>query len=109
MNHRCTLIAVPALAVCAVALTTTEAAAKVPEEIAQPGSVAPHDPPAWTHNHPQDRTDILGITAAAPERVVVSVDDGTAEALQASASALGGAGVAFGSLWLYRRRHPLAR
>lgn len=35
-------------------------------------------------------------------------DDNAAEALQASASALGGAAVAFGGMWLYRRRHVLA-
>jgi hypothetical protein len=35
-------------------------------------------------------------------------DDNAAEALQAGASALGGAGLAFGGLWLYRRRHAPA-
>jgi hypothetical protein len=35
-------------------------------------------------------------------------DDNGAEALQAGASALGGVGLAFGGMWLYRRRHVLA-
>ncbi|MFC5268122.1 hypothetical protein ACFPJ1_38925 [Kribbella qitaiheensis] len=32
-------------------------------------------------------------------------NDGGAEARQAGASALGGAGLAFAGMWLYRRRH----
>lgn len=108
MNHKCTILAVPALALSAVAFATTEAAAKVPEETAQPGSTVPRDPPVWEHNYPQDRTDIVGITEAPTVRVMIPVDDGTTEALQAGAAALGGAGLAFGSLWLYRRRRPLA-
>jgi hypothetical protein len=108
MNHKYTVIAVPALALGAVALATTEASAKVPEETGQLDSTAPRDPPIRNHNYPQDRTDILGTTEAATDRVIVPVDDGMTEALQAGASALGGAGLAFGSLWLYRRRHPLA-
>ena len=40
--------------------------------------------------------------------VEVPVDDTVAEVLQTTAGALGGAGVAIGTLWLYRRRYPLA-
>jgi len=108
MNHKCTVIAVPALALSAVALATTEASAKVPEETVHQDSTVPRDPPVRDHNYPKERTDIVGTTEAAPVRVMVPIDDGTTEALQAGAAALGGAGLAFGSLWLYRRRHPLA-
>jgi|1186.fasta_scaffold963017_2 hypothetical protein len=41
-------------------------------------------------------------------RVEVPVDDATTEALQTTAGALAGAGLALSGAWLYRRRHPLA-
>jgi hypothetical protein len=42
-----------------------------------------------------------------PPAVTVQVDDAKSEAVQAGAAALGGAGLAFAGLWLYRR-HQLA-
>jgi len=78
----CTAIAVSVLASGAVALSATNAAAKVP----------PEDPPG----------------PVTPTSISVPVDDALAEGLQAGASALGGAGVAVGGLWLYRRRRLLA-
>jgi hypothetical protein len=46
-------------------------------------------------------------TVETPLPPSLSDGDGT-EALQMGASALGGAGLAFGGLWLYRRRHVTA-
>jgi len=43
---------------------------------------------------------------AEPGRTI-AVDDTLAEALQATASAIGGAGIALSALWAYRRRHPI--
>ncbi|TCC37755.1 hypothetical protein [Kribbella speibonae] len=40
--------------------------------------------------------------------VEVPVDDSVAEGLQTAAGVLGGAGLAIGGLWMYRRRQPLA-
>lgn len=37
----------------------------------------------------------------------IEVDDNLAEARQAGASAIGGAGIALAALWAYRRRHPV--
>ncbi|TCO23284.1 hypothetical protein EV652_109109 [Kribbella steppae] len=37
----------------------------------------------------------------------IYVDDTVAEVLQATAGAIGGAGIALSTLWVYRRRHPI--
>lgn len=37
----------------------------------------------------------------------ITVDDNIGEALQAGASAIGGAGIALAAVWAYRRRHPV--
>jgi hypothetical protein len=89
MNHTSTTIAVSALAVAAAALGATNAAATQPAENGTlPATVVPHDPPPTS-------------------TIEVPVDDTTSEALQAAASALGGAGVALAGFWIYRRRQPL--
>jgi hypothetical protein len=90
MNRTRRIVAVVSVALGAAGLAATEASAQLPDDS---GSVAvtPHDP--------------------APIRTVhvnVPVDDHLSEAVQAGASALAGAGVALGGLWLYRRRQPLA-
>jgi hypothetical protein len=89
MNHARTAIAVSALALTAAALGATNAAATHPAENGPlPATVMPHDPPpAMT--------------------IEVPVDDTTAEGLQAGASALGGASIALGAVWIYRRRQQL--
>jgi hypothetical protein len=106
MNHRCAVIAVPALALGAFALTTAEASARVPAEDARHSATVPHDPPVPEYKYPEYKLGEPPMPATI--RVAVPVDDNVAEALQASATALGGAGLALGGVWLYRRRHPLA-
>jgi hypothetical protein len=86
MKHIRILIAVPALA-CGVALAgASQASAKYDPESGRAGQavVVVHDPGQS-----------------------IQVDDNVAEALQAGASALGGAGIALAALWAYRRRHPV--
>jgi hypothetical protein len=103
MNRRYSAIAVSALALSAAALTATEASARLDPD---PGSG--HTSPYTTQqcnypNHPVcEVVPVEGTFAPSPS------DDNKAEALQAGASALGGAGLAFGGIWLYRRRHALA-
>jgi hypothetical protein len=88
MNHTRTALAVAALALSAAAVGATNAAATHPAENGTlPVTVVPHDPPP---------------TAT----IEVPVDDITSEALQAGASALGGASIALGAVWIYRRRQP---
>jgi hypothetical protein len=98
MKRRHSAIAAAALALCVAGLTSTEASAQRPPE---PGSGyrAPE------YNYPEYELDM---PAAPIDRVQVPVDDTGAEVLQAAASGLGGAAVAFGALWLYRRRHATA-
>jgi hypothetical protein len=93
MNRKCSALAVAALAVSAIGFSTSNAAAKVPDDEtnAHPGAVVPYDPPAPT---------------TTTTTIRVPVDDELAEGLQSSASALGGAGLALGGLWFYRRRQP---
>jgi hypothetical protein len=97
MNHSCSIIAVPALAVAAVVLTSAEATAKVPPEDPKPAAVVPHDP--GPPNYPSYQ-----VPAQTSTNTKGSADDTTVEALQAGASAIGGAGIAIAGTWLYRRR-----
>ena len=88
MNHTRAAIAVAALALTAAALGATNATATHPAENGTlPVTVVPHDPPP-------------------PRTIEVPVDDATSEALQAGISALGGASIALGAVWIYRRRQP---
>jgi hypothetical protein len=109
MYYRRSVIAVPALALITLAIGASEASAGVPEEPVGTSAVVPHDPPVREHNYPkEEELGTVGSSEPATISVAVPVDDNAAEALQAGASALGGAGLVLGSLWLYRRRHPLA-
>jgi len=81
MNHKYSALALAALAMGTVALSTTEASAMLKD----PGS-GPAATPASAYDWP---------------------DESGSEGVQLGASALGGAGVAFGGMWLYRRRHLL--
>jgi hypothetical protein len=101
MNRRYAAVAMSALAFGAVALTSTEASARIPYEPG-PAAVAPHDPAPPNYPEYDPRYEVPRAPAATGQSVS---DDTVAEALQAGASALGGAGVALGGLWLYRRRH----
>lgn len=123
MNRRYSALALSALAMGAVALTTTEASA-----------IGSGHPSGWWVGYPGTEakssynysTDDLRDTTPVrpdpgppnyptydpryevPQGVTVSRDDNGVEVLQASASALGGAAVAFGAMWLYRRRQAPA-
>jgi hypothetical protein len=79
MNRKSKAIAITALAFGTIGATAAEASAQVK--------------PEPTYNQ-------------AP--VVEKIDDTTAEGIQAGASALAGASLAFGGLWVYRRRQHLA-
>ena len=123
MNRKYAALALSAVAMGAVVLTTTEASAsgRDPESDGASQS-APLTTPGWPDegagyprvdakgsepNYPNydPKYEVAPVQAATGQS---TSDDNAAEALQASASALGGAAVAFGGMWLYRRRHVLA-
>jgi hypothetical protein len=90
MNHKRSVIVVPALAAVVFTLTAAEATARViPEHTTESRSVMPHDPPAVPY---------------VDETITVTADDAAAEGVQAGAAALGGAGLALVGMWRYRRR-----
>jgi hypothetical protein len=107
MNSTRSAIAVLALAVGGAAFASGEAWARDPvKEEPPPAAVAPGDPgppsyPAYDSPAQQSSAQSSGTVAAS------SYQTGP-EIVQAGASALGGAGVACGVMWLYRRRHRLA-
>jgi hypothetical protein len=123
MNRRYSALALSAFALGAVVLTATEASAMTEDSGAGSRSQAvPNPSPDWPdegagypgsetrnseYNYPNHdpKYEVTPVQAATGQS---TSDDNAAEALQASASALGGAGVAFGGMWLYRRRHVLA-
>jgi hypothetical protein len=100
-------VAVAAPAAGVVMLPAVEASAKVPDdEGSRPAAVAPYDPappnfPEYDPRYELSRSTTSGSNAG-------STDDAGVEALQTGASALAGAGVACGVMWLYRRRHAPA-
>jgi hypothetical protein len=103
MNRTYSAIAVSALALGAAALTATEASAQL-----DPDSGSGYaTPDCWYANHPVCEVvpAVVPVEGALGESLS---DDNGAEALQAGVSALGGAGLAFGGLWLYRRRQVRA-
>jgi hypothetical protein len=104
MNHRCFIIAASALAVGVTTLGATQASARVPDDD-RPGNAAivPHVPPAPEFNYPEYDPQYEVAPVEVPT-VHSSSDDNGVGALQASASALGGASVALVGMWLYRRR-----
>ncbi|RZT17446.1 hypothetical protein EV649_4986 [Kribbella sp. VKM Ac-2569] len=93
MNHKRIIITAPVLAVAALAFASAESNAKVPANEPHPAVVAPRDPAPSNYAVP---------TQPATSSTIVS-DDNTAEAFQAAASGLGGAGIALAAMWLYRR------
>jgi hypothetical protein len=121
MNHRYSALAMSAFAMGAVVLTTTEASAMLKDP--EPGSAAStaaanewpdegsgypgSDAKSPEYNYPSydpkyDVAPVAAVTAPSPS------DHNGFDGAQLGASALGGAGVAFGGMWLYRRRHVLA-
>lgn len=107
MNSTRSAIAVLALASGAAAFASSQAWARDPvREEPPPAAVAPGDPdPA---NYPADNSSDP-VSPVESSGTVAAPSDGTGLAVvQDGASALGGAGVAFGVMWLYRRRQRLA-
>ena len=119
MNRKSTTLALFAVAMGAFAVTTTEASAKFDPEPLSTSQSVPPGASAW----PDEGSGFPGASAERPEYnypnydpkyEVVPVeaaavshsrsDDNGVEALQSGASALGGAAIAFGCVWLYRRR-----
>lgn len=115
--NRYSALAMSALAMGAAALTSTEASAmpvdprpasateayEWPDEgTGYPGSEAKSLDCTYPEDPACNVPPLESVTAPSP------TDDSGAEVLQAGASALGGAGVAFGGMWLYRRRQVLA-
>ena len=94
MNSKRSAAAAFALAIGVTALASSEAWARDPDkEIPVEPAVVLHDPsPAY------DPT---------PAKASGTADHSRVEAVQAGASALGGAGVACAAMWLYRRRSQL--
>ena len=86
MNHIRILIAIPALAFGAALVEASQASAKYDPESGESGQAV--------------------VVVREPGQTV-QVDDHVAEALQAGAGALGGAGIALTTLWIHRRRHPI--
>src|SRR5262245_33999107 len=96
MNSKRSAVAALALVIGATALASSEAWARDPDkEIPVEPAVLLHDP---------------GPVSAPTHQVVIPAEPSRTgmEAAQAGASALGGAGVACGVMWLYRRRGRLA-
>jgi hypothetical protein len=123
MNRRYSALALSAVAMGAVVLTTTEASAMLKDPEAASTSQSVSAPPEW----PDEETGYPASEAKSPEYNYPNYDpkyevapvqaatvgqsrsdDNGVWALQSGASALGGAAVAFAGMWLYRRRHVLA-
>jgi len=123
MNRKQSAVALSVLAMAGVVLTTTEASAmyKDPEpwatHLAQPvpegwpdegaGYPAP-EPTITEYNYPNFDPKYEVPPPAQVASVASVSDDNGVEVLQAGASALGGAAVAMGAMWFYRRRHVVA-
>ncbi|WP_433164396.1 hypothetical protein [Kribbella sp. CA-247076] len=102
MDTKRFIITASVLVAAGLALPVAGAAAKVPPEDPRPVATVPYEPgppnyPAYDPAH-----EVAVQTAGASND---SSSDGIAvEALEAGASAAGGAAVAFAVTWLYRRR-----
>jgi hypothetical protein len=92
MNRKYSAVAVAGLALGAAGIAAADASAREAPEPNYPRVEA---------RMPTSPTDPRVPTEA-------SGDDTGVEVLQAGASALGGAGLAIGGMWLYRRRHAPA-
>ncbi|WP_433166903.1 hypothetical protein [Kribbella sp. CA-247076] len=133
MNRRWSALALSVVAMGAVAATATEASAdpKDPwvgvstdwpdEGTGYPGAVPTAGSTSWpdegagypgagtreNYDRRYGVTPVQPVLPVAAGATAPSDTDPTA-VLQAGASALGGAGVAFGAMWLFRRHHRLA-
>lgn len=120
MNRKKSAAALAVVAMAGVVLTTTEASAmyKDPEPWAMQLTPAPDawpdegsgyptsEPGSTEYNYPNYDPAFEVPPAQVTSAARVSDDNGV-EVLQASASALGGAAVAVGAMWFYRRRHAV--
>jgi hypothetical protein len=124
MNRRYSALALSALATGAVVLAATEASAmtkdpggsgSMSQGVPDSSPVSPDEgsgypgsgskSPEYNYPNYDPKYQVAPVKAAVGQSLS---DDNGVEVLQAGASALGGAGVAFGAMWLYRRRHVLA-
>ncbi|TCN39322.1 hypothetical protein EV644_107294 [Kribbella orskensis] len=101
MNRTLTTLAVSALALGTIGLTATEAPARVSNDVPRNTTVMPHEPKPPNYPNYDPRYEVPPVQAAT---VSSAPDDNGVEVLQAGASAVGGAAIAFGAMWLYRRR-----
>ena len=103
MNRKYSAVAISALALGAAGIAAADASAR---EAPEPhyGNTVP-EPNYPEYNYPEYKLDV---PTSPTGPALASADDTGVEVLQASASALGGAGLALGGLWLYRRRHAPA-
>jgi hypothetical protein len=104
MNRTHATLAASVLALSAVGLTATQASARVPDDVPPDTTVAPHDPSASEYNYPNYAPQ-YEVPRGETTTLGNGSDDNAVEVLQAGASALGGAALALGGMWLYRRRH----
>ena len=106
MKSRHSAVAVLVLALGAGAFASSEAWARDPVKEEPPAVVVRHDPSPPNYPEFDPRYRVSPVESAG---TVAASSDGTGlEVVQAGASALGGAGVACGVMWLYRRRNRLA-
>ena len=114
-------LAVSAVALGTVVFSATEASATYqdpqPRPTTQPapwpdeGSGFPGSAKTPEYNYPKydPKYEVAPITAAPAKVTAQSSSDGNGvELVQSGASALGGAALALGGVWLYRRRQPHA-
>ena len=126
MNHARTAIAVSVLALSAATFGATQASARLDPE-PQYGNTTPA-PNYPEYNYPEYKLDVPTVPTEpdchwayhpacheipAPVPPVEatldpgSSDDNGAKTMQTGASALGGAGIALGAVWIYRRRQAM--
>ena len=123
MNRKYSAVVVSALALSAAALGATQASAR---QAPEPGSGYTSTPDChWAYhpvcdevslpesnlpeyNYPEYKLDASALPTDPTGPTVASGDATGVEVLQVGASALGGAGLAIGGMWLYRRRHAPA-
>jgi hypothetical protein len=109
MNSRRSAIAVLACVLGTAAFASSEAWARDPVKempAEQPAVVVPRDPSPPNYPEFDSRNQVS--PAESSGAVAAPSDQTGLEVVQAGASALGGAGVACGVMWLYRRRNRLA-
>ena len=107
MNSRRSAVAVFALVLGAAAVASSDAWARDPvTEEPAPAVVVPADPNP--PNYPEYDSPYQVSPVESSGTVAASSDVAGFEVVQAGASALGGAGIACGVMWLYRRRNRLA-